>query len=264
MKIFKCQMVYSIFARIWTVLALSWGNPRTTPPPTHTHTSIELDCVLCSDTTMKFKKNYSSYKTFGCPEPPPPFPSENILDPLRHCIGTRSRLFLSGPTKPLLIKWTAQSFPVYCLLLVPHSSGRWYCGTARQAPPWTPPPPYFPELGASPPGKGISGKAASTDPVGKPKLLSLFIKQTQFRFNREREPSRKFENFHRKPTGQCNTQTVPWCQKSVLFLVKKIQILNKRSRLWTKEDKLVKLHTDHIFITYRIKIYSLPLLRVSG
>ena len=192
--------------------------------------------------------------------PPPPFPiGKKIMDPLCRCIGTQSLLFLSGLTKPLLIKWTAQSFPVYYLLLVPHSSGKR---------PLTPPP-YFPELDASPPGKGISEIAATTDPVGKPKLLSLFIKQTKLRFNRERELnlhvlSRKFENFHRKPNVQCNTQTVPWCQKSVWFLVKKIQRLNKRSRLWTKEDELVKLHTDHIFIRYRIKIYSLPLLRVSG
>ena len=141
----------------------------------------------------------------------------------------------------------------------------WYCRQANAY--WTnpqPAQPYFLELGASPLPRGRGkGIASTTDPVGKPKLFSLFIKLTQFRLNRE--PSRKFARFfHRKPNVQCNTQTVPWCQKSVLFFVKQIQILNKRSRLWTKEDKLVKLHAGHIFIRYRIRIYSLPLLQVSG
>ena len=75
------------------------------------------------------------------------------------------------------------------------------------------PQPYFPRVGRlfpspSPRGQGDIWDITNTDPVGKPKLLlSLFIKQTQFRFNCE--PSRKFENFHRKPNVQCNTQTVP-------------------------------------------------------
>ena len=99
----KCQMVYNC---IWTVLAnIVMGNP---PPPTHhglreinklnwielTHTSIALDCSLCSDTTMKIQEKYNSNKTVGCLDPPPP-PWKKILDPPRRCIGTQSLLFLS-------------------------------------------------------------------------------------------------------------------------------------------------------------------------
>ena len=138
------------------------------------------------------------------------------------------------------------------------------CRTAKQTPLPPPPPPIFPSWAPFSQGKEISGIASTTDSVRKPQLIVYLLnKQTQFRINRD--PSRKFAlAFNRKPIVQYNIQTVPWCQKSVLFLTKKIQILNKRSRLWTKEDKLVKLHTGHIFIRYRIKIYSLPLLRISG
>ena len=105
-------------------------------PPTHTHTSIALDCVLCSDTTMKFKKNYSSYKTFGCPEPPPP-PSEKKF--WIRCAA-------------VIVNEQLSPFPyiIYFLSHIGLVQGDDIVVLQGKRPLN----PLFPELGASPPGQG--------------------------------------------------------------------------------------------------------------
>ena len=168
------------------------GDPKTVPP--------HINCVwLCSDTMMKFKKNYSSLKTatlkyYNPRQPPSPFylirmsgtpppPPSKKKFWIRRCTGTPSLHYvLYEQTKPLLINRTAQSFPVY-LLLVPHNFRAIlpYCQTNSPAPP-----PPFAELGASPSGQRNiwdTGIASTTDRVGKPQL---FIKQTNTISNQSR------------------------------------------------------------------------------
>ena len=125
--------------------------------------------------------------------------------------------------------------------------------SARQ----TPPTPIIPRWAQLPRDKVISGMPSTIDPVGKPQLSNKISNQL-----------RLFTKIRVLFIGNLMYSVIHKPFRDVknlcYFLSKKIQILNKRSRLWTKEDKLVKLHTGHKFIRYRIKIYSLPLMRVSG
>ena len=108
---------------------------------------------------MKFKNLQNSRMSAT---PSPLSHRKKIMDP--------QAVPLHWYTISIIFIWTNQTFvnqmnssvlSVYYLLLVPHSSGRWYCGTAARQTPPDHPPPYFPELGASPPpGKGISEIAA--------------------------------------------------------------------------------------------------------
>ena len=167
MKIFKCQMVY-ICANMNRFSSYCPGGTPDPPPNTY-QLRLSVYCFLILRWNSRKTTALTKQSDARTTTPPPPLPiGKKNLDPLLCCcIRTQSILFLSGITKPLLINWTAQSFPVYYLLLVQHSSER-YCCTARKGP-WPPSPPYFPELGASLPGKRISGIATNFDPVGKPK-----------------------------------------------------------------------------------------------
>ena len=161
---------------------------------------------------------------FG-PSHPPPFPLGKKSGSAAPLYWYTISMILSELTKPLLINRTAQSFPVYYLLLVPDSSGR-YCGTARQTPPEPPPPPIFPSWAPLPPGKGISGIATTTDPVGKTKITTKSMSIQSRTFTKENSKifigNLMYSVIH-KPFRDVSN---PY-----YFLSKKIQILNKRSRL---------------------------------
>ena len=129
---------------------------------------------MCSDTTMILKLTKQSDVRTPPPPPPPPFPSEQIMYPLWYNWYTISIIFIwtyqtlfnqmnSSVLSRILFTFWSHIFQGAAMITA----------TARQTPPDTTPT-LFSRVGRLSPGKGISEIAATTDPVGKPKLLSLF------------------------------------------------------------------------------------------
>ena len=146
---------------MWTVLAhIVLGNPRHPPPHTHTHQlRLSVYCFLIL--------RWNSRKTIALTKQSDVRTTPSLSHRKKN--SGSAVVLLYWYTISIIFIWTNQTLvnqlnsSVLSRILFTFGPTKF-----RANAPW-PPPLIFPSWAPLPPGKGISGIATTTDPVGKPK-----------------------------------------------------------------------------------------------